>query len=179
MKTNPKAGDKVKCIDNKGSSLELNKIYTVNHILLSHGVPYLYIEGITSTLNGFLPSRFVLVPDTKFKVGDKVKCINPTCLLTLNKIYEVKGATHNGIYIDRDDDFGVAEYFTDGISDGIRFVKVEETPKKTPEKVTEVVTIKGNVDVIVRKDYIVVNGIIINAELLDAIADAIEYVDAS
>jgi hypothetical protein len=113
MKTTFKSGDKVKCVHTYPPSKLFNKIYTVDHIRESYGESFVYVEGIDSSFNGFLPHRFELV----------------------------------------------------------------EPVKKTPEKTTEVVIVEGNVTVTVRKDDIVVNGIVLDQAMIINIADAINYLE--
>jgi len=82
-----KKGDKIKCVDNGGysTSLTVDKTYTVEST---------YDDMVTvrcddGSMYGFCQRRFELVEKTNMKKGDKIKCVNPTTSLTLNKVYEV------------------------------------------------------------------------------------------
>jgi hypothetical protein len=63
MKNKFKAGDKVRCVDNKGAGiLELGYIYTVIGVRYTNKPEYVDISGIQG---GFFPHRFELVEENK------------------------------------------------------------------------------------------------------------------
>jgi hypothetical protein len=73
----------------------------------------------------------------ELKVGDKVKCIIPTCILTKDKIYTVKSIADDSIepskvfYIDTDIDW-VLGYLWHDDSSYNRFVKAKESSLNIP-----------------------------------------------
>ncbi len=87
-----KKGDKVVCVDPYSSSPNLvikGQVYTINKEPDVQGNCYIYLDGVGTSV---LSSRFKLVEQPVFKVGDRVRCIKE--YHTLGGINYLVGGCH-------------------------------------------------------------------------------------